>query len=612
MRCLAVAMLVLAFAQPFIPTSDDVEQGRKNVSIFVDNSFSMQSFGEDLPLLDRAKQRASAIVDAYSGDDNFQVITHELRGDQQRYLGKEEALLAIEDVEIKPNVTSLQRVLDRQTRLAQMAPDRPLEAYIISDFQESITDIENPDSSMRLSLLPVQAVQEKNISIDSAWFDIPAQILNQNSRLVVTLTNHGSDAVENIKLSAAIDGQERPVSTLTVNAGETITDSVNINVLTTGWHIVTLRITDFPVQFDDTYFISFYVDESISILSINGGGENGRLNAAFANDPNFRLENQFQGAINFSTFRNNDLIILNEPTEISTGMTEELYTFLANGGHVLFFPKSATDVERYNGFLARSGANTFAAYDTVPRNVGSINTDEFLFKNVFQRTSGNLRLPSTTNNYTTNRIQSRGSATVLRYRDGSSFIERYNVGQGQLIVCAAPLDEEISNLARNAEIFIPLLYNAAIRSGNERPAAYTIGKDEAVTVTSTQTQGDQVYRFVNESEFIPAITQLGPRALIDPSGQISEAGFYDLFLADSLVGKYAYNFDRTESALNYVATSDLNDRIPGATIYRETARADLSALIAEQQHGIALWRWCIILALALLGLEALVIRLWRT
>ena len=108
------------------------------------------------------------------------------------------------------------------------------------------------------------------------------------------------------------------------------------------------------------------------------------------------------------------------------------------------------------------------------------------------------------------------------------------------------------------------------------------------------------------------MSQLGPRVLIDPSGQITEAGFYNLMLLDSLMGTYAYNFDRIESDLTCFVPSQLGDRIPNATIYEETARADLSTLIAQQQYGIVLWRWCIIFALAFLGLEALVIRFWRT
>src|SRR6056297_3586351 len=56
-RLLALAALVLAFAQPYLKQSGNVQKGSKAVSIFIDNSFSMDALSQDVPLLDKAKQR---------------------------------------------------------------------------------------------------------------------------------------------------------------------------------------------------------------------------------------------------------------------------------------------------------------------------------------------------------------------------------------------------------------------------------------------------------------------------------------------------------------------------------------------------------------------------
>src|SRR6188508_1393256 len=54
-RLLAVAFLVLAFAQPYIPQSGvKIETGRKKVSVYVDNSFSMDAIGKNGSLLETA------------------------------------------------------------------------------------------------------------------------------------------------------------------------------------------------------------------------------------------------------------------------------------------------------------------------------------------------------------------------------------------------------------------------------------------------------------------------------------------------------------------------------------------------------------------------------
>ena len=61
LRCLAIAFLVFAFAQPFIPRDVEVKQGQQAVSVFVDNSFSMSAMSQDVPLLENAKQKAKEI-----------------------------------------------------------------------------------------------------------------------------------------------------------------------------------------------------------------------------------------------------------------------------------------------------------------------------------------------------------------------------------------------------------------------------------------------------------------------------------------------------------------------------------------------------------------------
>ncbi|MDX1478330.1 MAG: BatA domain-containing protein, partial [Saprospiraceae bacterium] len=435
MRCLALAFLVLAFAQPFIPVDDTAYQGQKNVSIFIDNSFSMQSFGQELPLMDRARQRAREIVEAYGEEDQFQILTHEMTPGQQRLISREEALAQIEEIDITARVTPLSRVLERQSRLFRTDPDARGISYLISDFQRSISEFGDIDTAVQVNLVPIQSVQEKNVAIDTAWLAEPAQVLNQTSQLIIRLSNYSADDLENIKLTTIVNGQEKPLGALNIPAGESVLDTANITILTTGWHEVTVRITDFPVQFDDTYFMTFYVDEDIRILSINQSSANRRLEAAFANNPHFQLVNQEVSRLNFSEMRTYDLIILNEITSITSGLSEELYGYIEGGGKVLFFPAEDEPVSAYQTFLSRHNANAFEAYQETERLVGYVNTEEFLFRDVYEGTQRNIRLPATRGNYTQSTVQGRGAETILGYRDGSPFLSKYQIGRGMLLVC---------------------------------------------------------------------------------------------------------------------------------------------------------------------------------
>ena len=79
-RCLAVAGLVFAFAQPYFPTGDRIKSGINHISVFVDNSFSMTAARQDIPLLDFAKDKARLIINSYSEEDKFQVLSHDFEG----------------------------------------------------------------------------------------------------------------------------------------------------------------------------------------------------------------------------------------------------------------------------------------------------------------------------------------------------------------------------------------------------------------------------------------------------------------------------------------------------------------------------------------------------
>nr|MBA3901205.1 BatA domain-containing protein [Bacteroidota bacterium] len=64
-RILAITFLVFAFAQPFIPSENsNAVIGDKVVSVYVDNSFSMQAQSEQGGLFEESRRRAREISDA--------------------------------------------------------------------------------------------------------------------------------------------------------------------------------------------------------------------------------------------------------------------------------------------------------------------------------------------------------------------------------------------------------------------------------------------------------------------------------------------------------------------------------------------------------------------
>ena len=94
---------------------------------------------------------------------------------------------------------------------------------------------------------------------------------------------------------------------------------------------------------------------------------------------------------------------------------------------------------------------------------------------------------------------------------------------------------------------------------------------------------------------------------------MQEAGFYDLFLnPEDKLAKFAFNYDRKESELDYYSGDDLINYVgPLVNVIETTDSAILTAKIEERSKGIVLWRWCIILSLIFLALEVLLLRFWK-
>lgn len=621
MRCLAIAAMVLAFAQPFIPLTAGVKKGERAVSVYVDNSFSMNALSKDAPLLELAKQRARDIIGAYDVADRFQVLTNDFEGRDQRLVSKEDALSRIEEIRTSPASRDLSKVLIRQQQCLNTGKQENKVAFVVSDFQANVADVANfKDSLIQVNLVPMRAVQERNVSVDSVWFESPVQVLNQPANLLVKLSNRSEEAAEEVRLSLRHDGQAKPVGSISIPARSTRLDTVSFNILHPGWHEANLTITDYPVQFDDDYYLAFYVAERINVLSINGSAPNKYLNNAFLGVKYFHLDNSDVRGLDYSKFSDYQLIVLNEPSVISSGLANELKTFVQNGGNVLVFPSPTADLTSYSAFLQAFNAGTLGGFEPVARQASQINTEEFVFRDVFLNKSANLRLPATQGNF---KLAPARGEQILTYRDGSAMLAKYPQGEGALYVCAAPLQEQTNDLVRNGEVFVPMLFKMAIAGTKGRQIAYTIGKDEVLEARhQVSTAGETIYKLRRDAddasaptseEFIPEQRIFGSKVLLTPGTQVRDAGWYRLGLQkDSTLAAYAFNYDRKESDLRYKDEEALSEGLPAnMKVLSENAEANFSQVVGEQERGIVLWRWCVVFALLFLALEVLFLRLWK-
>ena len=610
-RLAAFAFLIFAFAQPFISKDKTTKTGKNLVSIFIDNSNSMMAASQDVPLLDKAKKKAEEIVNAYGVSDEFQILSHEMKGAQQRWLSKENSIPAIDEIEVSAEVNKLSKVLFKQEQAKKSEGNHIV--YILSDFQKSITDFDiKEDSLTEINLLPFQAVKENNLTIDSAWFESVVPSINQNNKLYVRLKNHSPEAKEDVRISVEHNGQTRPEGTISVPANSEVTDTINVLVSQAGWQRMNIKIDDYPIQFDDNYFINFNVKEKVTVLSVNDAGANRYMSALFSGLAQFELQNVNANSIKYDELADKDLVILSDLRKVSSGLASELYNYVEKGGNVLVFPSTNAYKDGYNAFLNRMNANSILEWKEEENTVYSINTDEFIFSDVYLSSTRNVKLPSTKGRYTFSNFSARGGEDLLKYRNGQNYITKYNRGKGKLYVSAAPLSNKYNDLTTNAEVFVPLLYKVSFSATQEDKLAYTIGKDNYTETKNTAQGNELIFKIKGESEFIPGQDNKGNATRLNFNNMVQSAGFYDVTLNEEVVKGLAFNYDRIESNLAQYTTAELKERVgTAANILTDSMEADLGTIIKEKDQGQSLWRWCLILALIFLAIETLLLRFWK-
>jgi len=626
-RILAVAALVLAFAQPYLPFSDRQSKiaSRNAVSVFVDNSFSMEATGDNGTLLDESKQKAREIVSAYKSTDLFQLLTGDFEGRHQRLVTQDEFLNMLDEVKVSPSVHSFSEIVRRQYDLLEKEVSAHRSSYIISDFQKSA--FSNPDfqqdSSINTYLVPLKSSVVANVFIDTCWFAQPTQQPGKTSLLTARVWNKSENDLEKIPLKLLINNQQKSVASIDIKAGMSTTVELPFTVHRAGPQNGLLQVTDYPVTYDDKFYFSFEVLSSINILAIHGGIENRFLNALFAQDSSVKLTNINEKSLDYGKLPQFDLIILNEIPGISTGLAEEIRRYVTNGGTILILPAQNAVLATYNSFLTSLNAPTYLQTDTSDTKVVRLSEESYLFSDVFEKQQGkqviasNTDLPEVIKHFPIQFSSAMLTVPLMGMLNGREFLTLTNSGMGQILQFTVPLDPAYSNFPQQA-LFVPVLYNIALISHPSHNLYNVISDNKGIRIGTTLPVGDKVYKIKSvEGDFnmIPQINRAGSMVNIFVGNQIPVAGNFELVNDKSVITSLAFNYNRGESDLSCNSISELESLLDkshlDAFTVLKTGQKPLNEVIAQINSGTQLWKYFIWLALLMLLTEILLIRFFK-
>ena len=612
-RLLALLFLVFAFAQPFIPSKNNpVSTGKKYVSVYIDNSFSMNAVNGGRSLFDKSKLTAKEIARNYAADDLFQLLSNDFEGKHQRLIGKEEFLSLVDELEISPAVRNLSEVTKRQKDALSRENGANQIAYLLSDFQKNMGGLAI-DSNVNYNLIQLAADAQANVYIDTVWFYEPVQLLNQPVKLIVKITNSGEKAVENNRIVLKLNDQTKAMSDFSIEAGSFIYDTMTFVLSQPNWNKADLQIQDYPITYDDTYFISFKVTEKIKVLAVSDIQSNQFLDALFKDQIEFDYTSVLTTALDASAFKDKQLVVLDNLKTVSPSITAAIGAFLAQGGAVAVFPADKCDIQSYNRFLNNLQANSITAFLEVPQDLASINLQQNIFKDVFERIPENMSLPKAKKYYQFTQSTASNQEAILTLKDGNSFFSRYPFQSGSLYVCASPLHQDFTDLPVHA-IFVPMLYKMAVLNIKANNLAYFIGDKARVEVDIKTVSSDKVYKISGQNvEFIPEQFAVGNKMLLGLNEQIKKAGFYKVVLQNSdSFYPIALNFDRRESDMKFLNAAQIKSNYPQTNVtVVDGSTSEVASVVKELDRGTALWKLCLLFTLFFLAIEMALLRFWK-
>ncbi len=622
-RILAVACLVLAFAQPFIPSQDKtIKKGDKAISVYIDNSFSMETINKHGFLLDNARQKAKEIAAAFKPTDRFQLLTNDFEGRHQRLLSREEFIEAIGEIKISPTFRSLSEVYKRQNDVLSTSGSRDKKMFVISDFQRNNLDAGalKADSSVATVLIPLVSNNTDNVYIDTCWFETPIQQTGINQKLHVTIVNNTDKTIESASLKLYINEQQIAPASYSIDAQSKTEVLVSFLLKQDGIQNCRLEIEDHPVTFDDKLYFSFTVSNSIPALVIQGEQSKATayMRSLMQHDSLFKYTEMNEKAVDYSQFQKNSLIVLNELTSITSGMEQELKKFAEKGGSILFFPAPKADLNSYNVFFTLLKANTFLPEDSVDTKADKINFAQGLYSGVFEKQSETMDLPRVFSHYPTNPLSHSNEEIIVKLLNGHPFLSLYPLAKGKLYVCTSPLEDNYSSFARHA-LFVPTIIKIAINSMQATPIYYSVGRNEAIEVNpvwgSNKEEPLHIISTDNKHDFIPETRITENAAMLYTQSQTKEAGNYFLTENKQRLNGLSFNFVRKESDLKCYAPEDLKKMIEEKNLKTfsliEPSEKSLASGISELSGGKKLWKLFILLTLGFLAIEILLIRLLK-
>jgi len=623
-RILTLIFLVFAFSQPYIPANRDVQkQANQIVGIYIDNSFSMNALSEQGQLLEVARNKALEICLAYPSGTKYRLFTNDLEPKHQHNLNREQFIQQVAAVQSSPIVIPFSLIYNRfAVQNIEAETDKNL--YFISDFQQSVSDLENfTDETVFSYYLPLIPNQVANLYIDSCWAEVPAHRLNQEEEFFVRIKNSSDQDYQNLPLKLFLNDSIKSITNFSVAAQNEITANLKFNNNSSGSQLGKIEISDYPFTHDNNWFVSYFVEPNLKALAIFNNNPDSKeglnyLSALFENDDYILLDEMNVQSLQISKLNDYNTIFLLNLENFSSGFLNELKNAVENGTSVVLFPGNRNNPIFNNSFLTSFNANRITGADTTKQKISGIDFENNFFKDVFKKREQNAIFPEIAGHLKFEENIRTAESNLLWFQNNDKALSVLQHEMGKVWVFSFPLNNENEAFARDI-LFVPTIYNIVLNSLPDQQIAFIVGQNTFFDLPKNENTNPnssiEIENVKNGEKFIPAKTISSRGTRIEFADQISEAGHYRVQNDNTILSAMAFNYNRKESDLRYFDSKEITEKfemfqLKNATIIQDV-ESNFSDIFDEIQNGKQLWKLFILLALTFILVEVLIARFWK-
>lgn len=580
MRLLAMACIIIAFAQPFTASKTALNTKKETV-VYIDNSFSMQAKGTKGPILERALQ------DLFEKVDGTEKISWFTNNADKKNTSVQDFKSEVLSVTYVQNQLTPSQVLLKANQLFSNKKEVLKRLVYLSDFQQKENFPPLPEDLI-IDAVQLKPVKATNSVVDSVFI---ASKNASTTQLKVKLSKTGNEITET---PISLFNNEKLIAKTAINFSENTSGTVTFDIDTTEEFIGKLELNDPNLTFDNTLFFNINKPSKIKVLAINEADGN-FLQRLFEKEE-FQFSQQTFKTLNYNEIPDQNFIILNELKEIPASLATALKSFDDNGGSILIIPAAQADLNSYNNFLLTLALGTLSEEKIQEKKISKIVFSHPLFKDVFEKEVANFQYPKVNSFY-----NSASNATAaIGFEDNQPFLLQKN----KTYLFTAAINKENSNF-QNSPLVVPTIYNMALQSLPLPRLYYNIGQQNNIAVP-VKLGPDEILTIKDSTaQFIPLQQTKANFVLITTTDEPNKAANYQIVKDTEFLENISYNYARSESVLQYLNPEDWE----GVEVY--STIENLFDAIADANTINSFWKWFAIFALLFLLFEMLLLKFYK-